>query len=176
MCFILGKGWVVPAHIGWLHVNKVTINSGKQIQKEKKDGVYINTEKSASCRNLFCHHSTLFHQTLDCYCTGGSKFVYYLSGEIPKCLLRSPHMSLEYFLLLAPLILPMLWREQRAQGSPFPPNIINWSGLMCTAMYWNLTKDPQTLYNDGQIKFGVCIFLIQWHCGVNTIKSGTFIC
>lgn len=60
---------------------------------------------------------------------------HYLSGEMPRCLLSIPHRSFEYFLLSAPLILPILWREQRAQGSPFPPNIIIWSGLICTAMY-----------------------------------------
>lgn len=61
--------------------------------------------------------------------------IWYLSGEMPRCLLSSPHRSLEYCLLWAPLILPMLWREQSAQGSPLPPNIIIWSGLICTAMY-----------------------------------------
>lgn len=67
-------------------------------------------------------------------------FVSYLSGEISRCLLSSPHRSLEYCLFWAPLILPILWREQSAQGSPFPPNIIIWSGLICTAMYWYMQE------------------------------------
>lgn len=89
-----------------------------------------------------------------------SRCVDYLSAEMPRCLLRSPHRSIEYCLFLAALILPILWREHSAQGSPFPPNVIIWSGLICTAMYWKIDTELMDSSN-------VCCTIATIIIGVN---------
>lgn len=120
LAFILAKSTIVPGNIGCFHVCKVDINP--EIDK----GKLVN---ETGHRYLYLWIYVKLFTVLV------AMFDHYLSGEMLRCLLSNPHRSFEYCLFSAPLILPILWREQRAQGSPFPPNIIIWSGLICTAMY-----------------------------------------
>lgn len=128
---ISAKGGVVPGHIRCIHVYKVNVNPEIDTKRNEIGDMWDTGEFESVC---FCYHVAFIYHIMYSKRTGCC--VCYLSGEMPRCLLSSPHSSLEYCLLWAPLILPMLQREQRAQGSPFPPNIIIWSGLICTAMYW----------------------------------------
>lgn len=128
---ILAKSRVVPGHIGSLHVHNIDINP--EIDKRRDCGHERWTEHCVQLPMLIIGT----HQN-NCWLT-------YLSGEMPKCLLSSPHSSVEYCLFWEGLIFPMLWREQRAHASSFPPNIIICSALISTAMYWCMKKKRENM-------------------------------
>lgn len=143
---------VVPGHIGCIHVYKVNVNPEIDTKRNRLMRLNINVEQvlwgTGRLKSLGLSHHIILDLSHGCGCW---VCVCYLSGEMLRCLLSSPHRSLEYCLLWAPLILPILWREQTAQGSPFPPNIIIWSEMICTAIFWYV-QDRDT--RSGLLKHG----------------------
>lgn len=88
---------------------------------------------------------------------------HYLSGDMPSCLLSSPHSSLEYCLIWSQLIFSLLWKEQSAHGSSFPPIIMIWSAWTCTAMNCQMKKVTKIMLGDNYAHHRI-IDLYYWFC------------
>lgn len=91
------KGCVVPGHIGCLHVYKVNINPEIDTKGNMLMRSDINSEQDACTGEVFLSVAIL-NLFINLCALMVAMCVCYLSAEMPKCLLSSPHRSLEYCL------------------------------------------------------------------------------
>lgn len=86
------KGGVVPGHIGCLHVYKVNINPEIDTKGNRLMRLDMNSEQDSRIGAVFVSVAIL-SLLINLCALMVAMCVCYLSAEMPKCLLSSPHRS-----------------------------------------------------------------------------------